>query len=120
MELLAIIGALITLAGSIFLLLGAIGLLRMPDSYNRIQAGTKASTLGTILSFAGILLIMPGWWGKLLVLIISVIITNPVSSHVLARAAHYMGVPLTKTTLVDKYREEEEYIAVKDQNNEST
>jgi len=116
METLSIIGAFITLAGSIFLLLGSIGLLRMPDCYNRIQAGTKASTLGTLLSFFGILLIMPGWWGKLLILIISVIITNPVSSHVLARASHHIRVPLTKTTLVDKYQEEEEYIGVEDSN----
>jgi multicomponent Na+:H+ antiporter subunit G len=120
MNLLAVIGAFITLAGSIFLLLGSIGLLRMPDPYNRIQAGTKASTLGTILTFTGILLIMPGWWGKLLILIISVIITNPVSSHVLARASHHIKVPLTKSTLVDKYKDEEEYIAVNDQNSDNT
>ena len=117
METLKIIGAIITLAGSIFLLLGSIGLLRMPDSYNRIQAGTKASTLGTILSFTGLLLIMPGWWGKLLILIIAVLITNPVSSHVLARASHHIRVPLTRATLVDKYQEDEEYIA-HDQNQE--
>jgi len=120
MNLLAIIGAFITLAGSIFLLLGSIGLLRMPDCYNRIQAGTKASTLGTILSFTGILLIIPGWWGKLLILIISVIITNPVSSHVLARASYRIRVPLTKATLVDKYQEDEEYIAVHEKNPDKT
>ena len=111
MESIKIIGAVITLAGSIFLLLGSIGVLRMPDVYNRIQAGTKASTLGTILTFAGMILIMPGWWGKLLILILSVIITNPVSSHVLAKASYHIRVPLTKTTLVDKYAEEEEYIS---------
>ncbi|MBS3768705.1 MAG: monovalent cation/H(+) antiporter subunit G [Bacteroidales bacterium] len=120
MDILAVIGAFITLAGSIFLLLGSIGLLRMPDCYNRIQAGTKASTLGTILSFTGILLIMPGWWGKLLILIISVIITNPVSSHVLARASHHIRVPLTKATLVDKYREDEEYIPVDNKKDNNT
>ena len=120
MEILSIIGAFLTLAGSIFLLLGSIGLLRMPDCYNRIQAGTKASTLGTILSFLGILLIIPGWWGKLLILIISVIITNPVSSHVLARASYRIRVPLTKATLVDKYREDEEYISVDNPKEEKT
>ena len=43
MELLPIIGGLISLFGSLFLLLGAIGIVRMPDSYNKIQAGTKAT-----------------------------------------------------------------------------
>lgn len=102
METLKIIGAIITLIGSIFLFLGALGLLRMPDVYNRIQAGTKASTLGTILSLLGIGMIMPGWYGKIIILIVFVLLTNPVSSHVLARAAHYIGIPLTDKTIVDK------------------
>ncbi|WP_462279774.1 monovalent cation/H(+) antiporter subunit G [Salinivirga cyanobacteriivorans] len=99
-------GAIIVLLGSVFLFLGALGLLRMPDSFNRIQAGTKASTLGTLLSLAGLIFLMPGWWGKLLVLIIFIILTNPVSSHVLARAAYYIKTPLTSKTVVDKYKDE--------------
>jgi len=99
-------GAIIVLLGSIFLFLGALGLLRMPDSFNRIQAGTKASTLGTLLSLAGLIFLMPGWWGKLLVLIIFIILTNPVSSHVLARAAYHIKTPLTSKTVVDKYKDE--------------
>ncbi|HKK60624.1 MAG TPA: monovalent cation/H(+) antiporter subunit G [Salinivirga sp.] len=99
-------GAIIVLLGSVFLFLGALGLLRMPDSFNRIQAGTKASTLGTLLSLAGLIFLMPGWWGKLLVLIIFIILTNPVSSHVLARAAYHIKTPLTSKTVVDKYKDE--------------
>lgn len=99
-------GAIIVLTGSVFLLLGAIGVLRMPDSFNRIQAGTKASTLGTLLSLAGFIFIMPAWWGKLLVLIIFIILTNPVSSHVLARAAYHIKTPLTPKTVVDQYKDE--------------
>lgn len=100
-----IIGGIVAIAGSLFLLLGSIGLLRMPDAYNRIQAGTKASTLGTILSLSGLFFIFPGWFGKLLILILFVMITNPISSHVLARAAYYTKVPLTKITKVDKLKE---------------
>lgn len=100
-------GAIIVLIGSIFLFLGALGLLRMPDSFNRIQAGTKASTLGTLLSLAGLIVLMPGWWGKLLLLIMFIILTNPVSSHVLARAAHHIKVPLTQKTVVDRYADED-------------
>jgi multicomponent Na+:H+ antiporter subunit G len=100
-----IIGGLIAIGGSLFLLLGSIGLVRMPDAYNRIQAGTKASTLGTILSLTGVIFIVPDWFGKLLLLILFVLITNPVSSHVLARAAYYTKVPLTGITKVDKLKE---------------
>ncbi|HAG16386.1 MAG TPA: cation:proton antiporter [Bacteroidales bacterium] len=104
-NLLEIIGGFIAIAGSIFLLLGSIGLYRMPDAYNRIQAGTKASTLGTILSLVGLFFIFPSWFGKFMVLILFVLITNPVSSHVLARAAYFIKVPLTKLTQVDKWKE---------------
>jgi multicomponent Na+:H+ antiporter subunit G len=60
----------------------------MPDSLSRIQAGTKASTLGTMLSLLGIGLIHLDWIGKIIAIIIFVILTNPVSSHVLARAVY--------------------------------
>ncbi|MFH2096859.1 MAG: monovalent cation/H(+) antiporter subunit G [Bacteroidota bacterium] len=106
MEILQIIGAVLTLTGSIFLLLGAVGLVRMPDVFNRIQAGTKASTLGTILSLAGIAFLMPLWVGKLVILVVFVLITNPVSSHVLARAAHFSGIKLTDKTVSDQLEED--------------
>lgn len=103
-----IIGAVLVLLGSVFLFLGALGLVRMPDVYNRIQAGTKASTLGTFLSLFGLLLIIPEWWGKLILLAIFILITNPVSSHVVARASHCIKVPLFKKTVVDQYEEDAE------------
>ena len=102
MEILQLIGAIITLIGAMFLFLGSLGLLRMPDVYNRIQAGTKASTLGTILSLLGVGIIMPMWYGKIIILIVFVLLTNPVSSHVLARAAHFIGIPLSSKTIIDK------------------
>ncbi len=88
---LEIIGAIVALFGSLFLLLAAVGIVRMPDTYNRMQAGTKASTLGSLLFFIGIGLGHPGLWGKLIVLSAFVLLTNPLSSHVLARALHYVG-----------------------------
>ena len=105
MELLPIIGGLVSLFGSLFLLLGAIGIVRMPDAYNRIQAGTKATTLGTLLFLLGVGIYHPSWFPKLVVLIVFILFTNPVSSHVLARAAHSIGVKLTKSTVVDKLKD---------------
>lgn len=110
-----IIGAILVLSGSIFIFLGALGLVRMPDIFNRIQAGTKASTLGTFLSLIGLLLITPEWWGKLILLMIFILITNPVSSHILARAAHFIGVPLADTTVTDKYKKEEKTLSINDE-----
>ena len=99
-----ILGAIIILAGSIFLLLASVGLYRMPDVYNRIQVGTKATTLGTILSYLGIIFVHPDWAAKAILLIFFVMMTNPVSSHILARAAHHIKIKITSRTVVDKLK----------------
>jgi multicomponent Na+:H+ antiporter subunit G len=106
-DILHLLGALITLAGSLFLLLGGFGILRMPDCYNRLQAGTKASTLGTILALIGIGFFHPDWFGKLSILAFFVMLTSPISAHALARAAHASKVPLSEKTVVDKLAEQE-------------
>ena len=100
-----ILGSLVILAGAVFLFSAGLGVLRMPDSYNRIQTGTKASTLGTILVLAGLCIFHPAWTGKILLLIFFVLITNPVSSHALARASHRRGIHKTRHTVVDKLHE---------------
>lgn len=107
METLRIVGGAVTVLGSLFLLLAAIGLLRMPDVYNRMQAGTKATTFGTFTFLLGIGLAHPGWLPKIAVLIVFIVLTNPISSNVLARAAHYVGVPLAKGAVTDKLAEHE-------------
>jgi multicomponent Na+:H+ antiporter subunit G len=102
-----LLGSLVVLVGSVFLFTAGLGVLRMPDSYNRIQTGTKASTLGTILVLIGLAIYHPAWIGKLLLLIFFVLITNPVSSHALARASHRKGIHKTRHTVVDKLHEDE-------------
>ncbi|MBW6514133.1 MAG: monovalent cation/H(+) antiporter subunit G [Candidatus Syntrophosphaera sp.] len=101
-----ILGAIITLLGSILLFLGSLGVLRMPDVYNRMQAGTKATTLGTMLTLAGIGIILPHWLPRLVLLIIFIIFTNPISSHALSRAAHRMGIKLTERSVRDELVQE--------------
>jgi len=107
-ELLNIIGGIVAILGSGVLLISSLGLIRMPDAYNRIQVGTKASTMGTILSVASLFFFYPGWTGKLIVLVLFVLITNPVSSHVLARAAYHIKVPFSKRTVIDQLKDSQE------------
>jgi len=103
---LELIGALLLLAGTVFLLLGGLGLVRMPDVYNRIQAGTKATTLGTLLSLVGVACMRPDWSLKLLLIGVFLLFTNPLSSQVLARAAHRGGAPKAAATKLDRLEDD--------------
>lgn len=84
-----VIGACFMFLGSMFLFTASVGLFRMPDVFNRIQAGTKASTLGALLVLLGIGFLHPCWWARLLIIAIFILVTVPVSNHVIARAAYY-------------------------------
>ena len=97
-----IIGNLMLITGSLFLFSAGLGVLRMPDTYNRIQTGTKATTLGTMLVLIGVAFLHPAWTFKLVILVFFVMLTNPVSSHALARASHAIGIHETSRTVVDQ------------------
>jgi multicomponent Na+:H+ antiporter subunit G len=86
------IGDLLLLLGAAFLFLGALGLLRMPDVYTRIQAGTKAVTLGSLAMLIGLAVQHPGWWPKLLLIALFVLLTSPLGSSTIARAARLSGL----------------------------
>lgn len=101
-----VIGGLFLVGGTSFLLLGSLGLVRMPDIYNRIQAGTKATTLGTLLTLLGVAFFQPAWSLKLLLIGIFLIFTNPVSSQILARAAHRSGQGRLPASQVDRLAED--------------
>jgi multicomponent Na+:H+ antiporter subunit G len=83
---------ILLLIGAAFALLGALGLIRMPDVYNRIQAGTKAVTLGALAFLIGVGLLHPEWWSKLVCIGGFVLFTSPVSSSTIARALYISGV----------------------------
>ena len=86
-----IVADLFLFTGALFMCLGALGLVRMPDVFSRIQAGTKAATLGALCFLVGIALFFPGWWSKLLVILGFILFTNPVGSSTIARAIHLSG-----------------------------
>ncbi|UCB55746.1 MAG: Na+/H+ antiporter subunit G [Thiotrichales bacterium] len=103
-----LVGNLFLIIGALFLFSAGLGVLRMPDTYNRIQTGTKATTLGTIMILVGIACLHPSWTWKLIILVFFVMLTNPVSSHALARAAHSIGIRETEATVIDKLDDEDE------------
>ncbi len=87
-----ILGNLFIILGAAFLFLGALGLVRMPDVYNRIQAGTKAVTLGSLAILFGVAFHHPAWLPKLLLIALFILLTSPVGSSTIARAAYLAGL----------------------------
>ena len=100
-----LIGSVLVLLGAIFHFSAGLGMLRMPDAYTRMQAGTKASTLGNTLVLTGLAIHHPGWSFKLLIIVYFVLITNPISSHALARAAHAIRLPMAGDAGIDALRD---------------
>ena len=89
--------------GVFFNLLAGIGLLRFPDVYTRLHAGTKCTTFGSIFLIGSVVLLgLKNWWigetnGSVLaihsiVALAAILITNPTGAHAIARAAHQSGV----------------------------
>ena len=98
--------AFLWLAGSAFSLLAAVGVLRMPDVFTRMQASTKASTLGLGCLLIGAALQMGDFGTFIRVVSIGafVLLTTPVAGHVIARASYLADIPLWSGTLLDERR----------------
>ena len=94
--------------GLAFDLFGCIGLVRLPDVYNRVQAATKCVTLGTCLILAGTAVY--GTSGamavKALLCAVFILLTSPVAAHAIARGAYKSGVRLWEGSVIDRYGEE--------------
>ena len=88
----SIAASIFMLIGGVFLAIGGFGVFRMPDVFNRIQAGTKATTLGAFSLILGVGLANPAWLVKIALIIVFIAVTNPVGSSALARAAHRAGI----------------------------
>jgi monovalent cation/proton antiporter MnhG/PhaG subunit len=92
------------MVGAAFAVLAGAGVVRMPDLFTRMQAATKASTLG----IGCLVLAVPIHFGDLgittraIATIIFVFLTAPVAAHMIARAAYFVGVPLWERTIIDE------------------
>ena len=82
------------ITGSVFCVIGAIGLIRLPDVYCRMHAAGIIDTVGIGLIFLG-LAFQAGWTlvlAKLAMILVFILFTSPTSCHALCRAATYSGV----------------------------
>ena len=105
-----IIGLIFIAGGLAFDIFGCLGLVRLPDVYNRLQASTKCVTFGTCSILFGTFLIV-GFTAagfKALLCMVFLLLTSPVAAHAIARGAHRAGVKLWEGSVIDKYKEDKE------------
>lgn len=92
-EFLAYAGSTLILLGALFSLLGALGILRLPDAYSRMHSASKAGALGAILVLLGVLFATSGAaWMETLLAIAVLLVTAPLAAHAISRAGHRAGV----------------------------
>jgi multicomponent Na+:H+ antiporter subunit G len=80
--------------GIVFMLMGSIGIVRLPDFYSRTHAVSKSDTLGIIFVIGG-LIVYEGFTQsslKLLFVMLFIALANPIGTHALARAAIRKGL----------------------------
>ncbi|MEM7566055.1 MAG: monovalent cation/H(+) antiporter subunit G [Pseudomonadota bacterium] len=103
MSIAEIIAYALKIAGVLFLLIAAVGVLRLPDAFTRMHAATKAGTLGAGLVVIGSALSVSGAEAVGLAIITAIVLlaTVPLASHLLARAAYTSGAPFWAGTARD-------------------
>jgi multicomponent Na+:H+ antiporter subunit G len=106
-------GFVIALAvvGVAFSLSGAVGILRMPDVYSRIQCSSKTVTMGALPVLIALVVgegPISSFGGRALLVAVLLLVLNPVSSHALARAAYKTGVPMWRGAVTDQVRQQAE------------
>jgi len=93
-QILQILSWVLLVGGSIFTLIGVIGMLRLPDMFARMHGASLIDTMGVILILAGLAL-QSGWTivtAKLILITVFILYTSPTATHALAQAALWGGL----------------------------
>ncbi|MEE4114250.1 MAG: monovalent cation/H(+) antiporter subunit G [Desulfobacteraceae bacterium] len=103
----ATIAAALLIVGSLFCLVAAVGMLRLPDTLIRMHAATKAGTLGTgfILAAEAVAADELGTTIRAVAVIVFLLLTAPVAAHLIGRAAYHRGIHLFEKTWIDELGE---------------
>jgi multicomponent Na+:H+ antiporter subunit G len=98
--------AVLMIVGTIFTVLAAIGILRMPDLFQRLSTATKAATLGvgSLLLAAAVHFDDLGTSTRALATIFFLVLTAPIAAHIIGRAAYFVSTPLWEGTICDELR----------------
>lgn len=99
----------LAVAGLGFSLSGAVGVLRMPDVYCRIQCSSKTITMGALPALLALVVgagLVTAYSARALIVAFLLLVVNPAASHALARAAYKTGIPMWPGAVRDEVAEE--------------
>lgn len=101
-----ILTVILLIIGATFILISALGVVRMPDLYLRMSSSTKTGTLGvgSVLLAAAIYFSELGIASRSIATLFFILLTAPVAAHMMGRAAYFNGVPLWKGTRHDELK----------------
>ncbi|MCL6582468.1 MAG: monovalent cation/H(+) antiporter subunit G [bacterium] len=109
---LQILAAVFIIAGVFFFIAATVGIIRMPDPYNRAHAAGKGDSPGFLLSLTGVwlywLTINPAESFKILLIILFMLFANPIAVHAILRFCYRTGVPWVKETTVHLLKDQRE------------
>lgn len=110
MSTLTVVVAVLAAIGFAFSLSGALGILRMPDLYSRIQCSSKTITMGALPALLALVVgegIVSPYAARALVAGFLLLVVNPAASHALARAAYRARVPMWRGAVRDEAADDE-------------
>ncbi|MFO7995125.1 MAG: monovalent cation/H(+) antiporter subunit G [Marinobacter sp.] len=102
-----IIVSVLLLAGAAFMLLAAVGILRLPDLPTRMHASTKAGAMGAMFTMGGVAFYFGDSvvFARAFAIVVFILITSPIAAHVIGRAGYFLGTSLWDGTVKDELRE---------------
>lgn len=102
-----LIVSILLLCGATLMILAAVGIVRLPDLPTRMHASTKAGAMGAMFIMGGVAIFFADSVvvARAAGIIVFILITAPISAHVIGRAGYFIGVPLWDGTIKDELRE---------------
>lgn len=108
-EIFEFLGALLILIGGIISVISATGMIRFPDIYSRAHAATKTTTVAVLITLTGAFIYL---WAsevfisiRLILGIVFVFLTAPVSGHLILRASYRAGIKIADTSVKDELKD---------------
>lgn len=105
----AVIVIALAVTGLAFSLSAAVGILRMPDVYGRIQCSSKTITMGALPALIALVVgegPISSYGARALLVAVLLLVLSPAAAHSLARAAYKAGVPMWRGAVIDEVRQQ--------------